>query len=53
MKVTVFTLRSVGIGIVFGVLVAAGLGLLRATDWGLAAMNGLSAGTLALGFPSA
>lgn len=50
MKVAVFTLRSVGIGIVFGVLVAAGLGLLFGTDWGLAAMNGLSAGALALAF---
>ena len=50
MKVTVFTVRSVGIGIVCGVLVAAGLGLFFGTDWGLAAMNGLSAGALALAF---
>ena len=50
MKVAVFTGRSVGIGIVFGVLVAAGFGQFRGTDWGLAAMNGLSAGALALAF---
>lgn len=48
MKVAVFTVRSVGIGIVFGVLVAAGFGQFYGTDWGLAAMNGLSAGALAL-----
>ena len=46
----VFTGRSVSIGIVFGVLVAAGFGQFRGTDWGLAAMNGLSAGALALAF---
>ena len=50
MKVAVFTGRSVSIGMVFGVLVAAGFGQFRGTDWGLAAMNGLSVGTLALAF---
>ena len=50
MKVAVFTMRSVGIGIVFGVLVAASFGLLDGADWGLAAMNGLSAGAAALAF---
>ena len=43
MKVAVFTLCSVGIGIVFGVLVAVGFGHLYGADWGLAAMNGMSA----------
>ena len=50
MKMAVFTGRSVSIGIVFGVLVAAGFGQFRGTDLGLAAMNGLSAGALALAF---
>ncbi len=34
MKVAVFTERSVSIGIVFGVFVAAGFGLFLGTDWG-------------------
>ena len=50
MKVAVFTVRSIGIGIVFGVIVAVGLGVLGGSDWGLAAMNGLSAGALAMAF---
>lgn len=50
MKVAVFSVRSVGIGIVCGVLVAAGLGLRRGADWGLAALNGLSAGAAVLAF---
>ena len=50
MKVAVFTVRVVGTGIVFGLLVTAAFGLLCGADWGLAAMNGLSSGTLALAF---
>ena len=48
MKVAVFTLRSVGVGIAAGVLVAVAIGLLPGTSWGLAAVNGLSAGVLVL-----
>ena len=48
MKIAVFTPRSVGIGIAGGVLVAAGLGQLTGAAWGLAVLNGLAAGALAL-----
>ena len=46
MKVTVFTVRSVGVGIAAGMLVAVAFGLFAGASWGLAAVNGLSAGTL-------
>jgi hypothetical protein len=44
----VFTTRSTGIGVATGVIVAVGLGQLLGVVWGLAALNGLAAGTLAL-----
>ena len=46
----VFTARSTGIGVATGVLVAAGLHQFLGVVWGLAAFNGLAAGTLALAF---
>ena len=50
----VFTARSTGIGIVTGMIVAAGLGQLLGVAWNLATLNGLAAGALALAFsPSA
>ena len=48
MKVAVFTLRSVGVGIVAGMLVAVAFGLFAGASWGLAIVNGLSAGALVL-----
>ena len=44
----VFTARSTGIGVATGVLVAAALGQLAGAAWGLAVMNGLAVGALAL-----
>ena len=46
--VRVFTARSTGIGIATGVLVAIALEQLVGTPWGLAILNGLAAGALAL-----
>lgn len=46
MKVAVFTVRTVGVGIAAGVLVATAFGLFAGASWGLAAVNGLSAGVL-------
>ena len=48
MKIRVFTARSVMIGVGTGVLVSTALGLIGAS-WGLAILDGLAAGTLALG----
>ena len=47
-RVRVFTKRSAGIGIATGALVAAGFGQLMGASWGLAVLNGLAAGALAL-----
>ena len=47
-RVQVFTKRSAGIGVATGALVAAGFGQLAGASWGLAALNGLAAGALAL-----
>ena len=44
----VFTPRSIGIGIVGGVLVAGAFGQFFSTAWGLAILNGLAGGALAL-----
>ena len=46
MKVAVFTVRSVGVGIAAGLLVTVAFGLFAGASWGLAAVNGLSAGPL-------
>ena len=46
MKVTVFTERSIGVGIAAGMLVAATAGLLVGASWGMAAVNGLSVGNV-------
>ena len=43
-----FAVHSVGVGIAAGMLVAAAFGLLAGASWGLAAVNGLSAGVLVL-----
>ena len=43
-----FTLRSTGISIAGGVLVAGAFGQFFSAAWGLAILNGLAAGTLAL-----
>ena len=48
MRVKVFTARSVVIGVASAVLVSALLGPLVGASWGLAVLNGLVAGTLAL-----
>ena len=47
-RVQVFTKRSAGIGVATGAVVAAGFGQLAGASWGLAALNGLAAGALAL-----
>ena len=47
-RVRVFTKRSTGIGVGTGALVAAAFGQLAGASWGLAVMNGLAAGALAL-----
>ena len=47
-RVRVFTKRSAGIGVGTGALVAAAFGQLAGASWGLAVMNGLAAGALAL-----
>ena len=44
----VFTARSTGIGMATGVLVAIAFGQLLGVAWGLAVLNGLAAGALAL-----
>lgn len=46
--VRVFTPRSTGIGVASGVLVAGTLGHFVSAAWGLAVLNGLAAGALAL-----
>ena len=46
MKVTVFTERSIGVGIAAGMFVAATAGLLVGASWGMAAVNGLSVGNV-------
>ena len=48
MRDTVFTARSVSIGVATGVLVATASGLLIGVSWGLAMLTGLPAGALAL-----
>ena len=44
----VFTMKSVGIGVATGALVAAAVGQLLGAPWMLAGLNGLAAGALAL-----
>ena len=46
MKATVFTERSIGVGIAACMLVAATAGLLVGVSWGMAAVNGLSVGNV-------
>ena len=48
----VFTARSTGIGIATGALVACAFAQLLGAAWGLAALNGLAAGALALALSS-
>ena len=50
MRVAIFTIRSVGIGMATGMIVAALLGLFLGAAWGLAILNGLAAGALGLAF---
>ena len=44
----VFTMKSVGVGVASGALVAAAVGPLLGAPWMLAGLNGLAAGALAL-----
>ena len=44
----VFTMKSVGVGVATGALVAAAVGQLLGAPWMLAGLNGLAAGALAL-----
>ena len=48
MRIAVFTARSVGVGVAAGVLVAVLVGWLRGAAVGLAVLNGLAGGALAL-----
>ncbi len=51
MKTSVFTVRSVTVGVATGLLVAAVFGYLEGTPWGLAALTGFAAGACALAVP--
>ena len=48
MKIAVFTVRSVGVGVAAGVLVASWVGGVRGADAGWAVLNGLAGGIAAL-----